>query len=373
MIVLLKRIFLFLLVWLAVPVQGYCFSAQSAVVLEQSTRQILFESNAYQQMGMASTTKIMTAIVALEHASPDEIVTVGKNAVGVEGSSMWLELGEKITVEDLLYGLLLNSGNDAAVALAEHVGGSAEQFCELMNQKAAAIGATQTHFVNPNGLAEEGHYTTAYDLGLIACYALENDTFQEIVSTKEKSVSWNDRDYDRKLSNHNKMLRMYEGCDGVKTGFTKSTGRSLVTSATRDGMQVVAVTLNAPDDWNDHKAMLDQAFATYKIVRVFPKNGFVRAVSVTGGEKDFSGVLTESGLSFVCQKESQPEYQLQVDLPDHLSAPVSRGDELGKAAVLVNGEIVAESKLYAADTVDSAPMRLFIKNLWEILGMWAVT
>lgn len=361
------------LIFLAVPLQGFCFSAQSAVVLEQSTRRILFESNAYQQMGMASTTKIMTAVVTLEHAAPDEMVTVGENAVGVEGSSMWLELGERITVEDLLYGLLLNSGNDAAVALAEYVGGSVEAFCEMMNRKAEAIGARQTHFVNPNGLAEEGHYTTAYDLGLIACYALENETFREIVSTTEKSVSWNKRSYDRKLSNHNKMLRMYEGCDGVKTGFTKSTGRALVTSATRDGMQVVAVTLNAPDDWNDHRMLLDQAFADYRTVRVFPKGGFVRSIPVLGGKKDAAGIMTEVGLAFVCSKEDQPEYQLQVQLPDHLTAPVKRGDKVGYGAVLVNGEIVAQSDLYAADTVETAPGKHFMESLREMLVLWAVT
>lgn len=352
--------------------RGLCFSAQSAVVLEQSTRQVLFESNAYQQMGMASTTKIMTAIVALEHASPQEIVTVGKNAVGVEGSSMWLELGERITVENLLYGLLLNSGNDAAVALAEHVGGSVEQFCQMMNDKAAAIGANQTHFVNPNGLAEEGHYTTAYDLGLISCYALENETFCKIVGTKEKNVPWNNRGYDRKLTNHNKMLQMYEGCDGIKTGFTKSTGRALVTSATREGMQVVAVTLNAPDDWNDHRGMLDQAFAVYKSVGVIPKNGFVRTLPVLGGTGEFTGVRAEEELSFVCQRDDQPEYQLQVDLPEKLTAPVNRGDEIGKATVLVNGDIVAQSKLYAADTVESDPAKKFSEKLWAVLRIWTM-
>lgn len=350
---------------LLIPVKGFCYSAQSAVVMEQGTRAVLFESNAYEQLGMASTTKIMTAVVTLENAQLHEVVTIGKNAAGVEGSSMWLEVGEKITVENLLYGLMLNSGNDAAVALAEYVGGSVENFCQMMNRKAKAIGALQTHFANPNGLPEEGHYTTAYDLGLIACYALENEQFCEIVSTRERNIPWPGRDYDKKLVNHNKMLKMYEGCDGVKTGFTKSTGRALVSSATRNGMQVVAVTLNAPDDWNDHRTLLDGAFGSYKTVEVIPENGFVKNLPVIGGSEDKVKIYTEDALTFVCEQNQNPQYQVEIELPDSLKAPLKKGEKAGTMRVLVDNEQVAQCELYVANDVKSDKRKQFFLCFME--------
>ena len=354
-----------------VPIKGFCYSAQSAVVMEQGTRKVLFESNAYEQLGMASTTKIMTAVVTLENAELHEVVKIGKNAVGVEGSSMWLEAGETITVENLLYGLMLNSGNDAAVALAEYVGGTVDDFCRMMNEKAKSIGALQTHFVNPNGLPEEGHYTTAYDLGLIACYALENEQFCEIVSTRERNIPWPGREYDKKLVNHNKMLRMYEGCDGVKTGFTKSTGRALVSSATRNGMQVVAVTLNAPDDWNDHRHLLDNAFGSYKTVEVIPKKGFLKELSVTGGTKETVEVYIEKELSFVCEQNHHPDYRLEVELPESLKAPLKKGEKVGMVRVMVGNEQMAQGNLYAgAEVQEDKRKQFFLFLLQEIEALF---
>ncbi len=372
MIVLFKHSLLILLLIVLIPIKGFCYSAQSAVVMEQGTRKVLFESNAYEQLGMASTTKIMTAIVTLENTELHEVVKIGKNAVGVEGSSMWLEVGEAITVENLLYGLMLNSGNDAAVALAEYVGGTVENFCSMMNEKAKAIGASQTHFVNPNGLPEEGHYTTAYDLGLIACYALENEWFCKIVSTRERNIPWPGREYDKKLVNHNKMLRMYEGCDGVKTGFTKSTGRALVSSATRDGMQVVAVTLNAPDDWNDHKLLLDNAFGSYQTVEVIPKKGFVKELPVIGGTEETVGIYTEDKLSFVCKQNQHPDYRLEVEVPKSLKAPFTKGQKVGTVRVLIGNEQMSQGDLYVGASVQEDKRKqffLFLLQEIEVLLM----
>ena len=212
-------VFFFVLFLPAAPkAKALGVSAQYACVMDSLTGRVLFEKNAYARHSMASTTKIMTALVALESGNTNDIVTVSANAAGTEGSSIYLKAGEKITLKDLLYGLMLESGNDAAIAVAEHIGGSVEGFAELMNQKAKAVGANQTQFKNPNGLDEDGHYTTAYDLALITRAALRNKDFAEIVATKRKTISNGEESYGRSLANHNKLLTIYKGCDGVKTG-----------------------------------------------------------------------------------------------------------------------------------------------------------
>lgn len=200
------------------PTHALGVSAQYACLIDSLSGKVLYEKNAYARHSMASTTKIMTALVALENGNMDDVVTVSANAAGTEGSSIYLKAGEKITLQNLLYGLMLESGNDAAIAIAEHIGGSVERFAEMMNEKAASIGANNTQFKNPNGLDEEGHYTTAYDLALITREALRNKNFAEIVATKQKTIRNLDESFPRSLSNHNKLLSLYSGCDGVKTG-----------------------------------------------------------------------------------------------------------------------------------------------------------
>ena len=212
---------------------------QSAIVMEKESGRILYEINPRQKLPMASTTKIMTAIVALEKGNPADNVTISATAEGVEGSSMYIRQGEIMSLEELLYGLMLCSGNDAAVAIAEHVGGNIEQFVQMMNQKAQEIGALDTHFDNPNGLPSDSHYSTAYDMALITAYGLKNATFAKIVSTREMTISGYGKQYVRQLVNHNKLLRMYPDCIGVKTGFTKEAGRCLVSAAKRDGMTLI--------------------------------------------------------------------------------------------------------------------------------------
>lgn len=236
-------------------------SAQAAILMDVESGRILYEKNADQPLRIASITKIMTAIIALELGDLKDKVTASRNAVGKEGSSIYLRLGETLTLEDLLYGLMLRSGNDAAVAIAEHIGGSVEGFVFLMNQRAEELGMTGTVFSNPHGLDDhEEHYSTARDMAILTAYALKNKEFAKIAKTKRKTAPLAGESWDRVWHNKNKLLHMYPYADGVKTGYTKRAKRTLVSSATKDGHQLVAVTLNAPDDWNDHIKLFDYGF-----------------------------------------------------------------------------------------------------------------
>ncbi|WP_138492992.1 D-alanyl-D-alanine carboxypeptidase family protein [Paenibacillus pinistramenti] len=239
--------------------------AQAAALIDVESGRLLYSKQGDQILPIASLTKIMTAIVAIENGGLDKQVKVSPNAFGKEGSSIYLKLGEKMTLENMLYGLMLRSGNDAATAIAEHVGGSEQGFVYLMNQKAEMIGLTHTHFANPHGLDHKEHYSTANDLAKLTAYALHNPVFRQIVATREKRAPNPEESWDYIWLNKNKMLRMYEGADGVKTGFTKIARRCLVSSATRNGQQLAAVTLNDGDDWNDHAKMLDFGFQNYPL------------------------------------------------------------------------------------------------------------
>lgn len=229
-------------------------SAVAAILMDGETGEVLYEKNADRQMLIASTTKIMTGLVALEHDSPQKKITVKENHM-TEGSSMYLKVGEQVTVEELLYGLLLCSGNDAALALAEACSGSVENFVAEMNSKAQALGMENTSFANPNGLDDENHYSTARDMARLAAYAAKNPGLMRIASTRQATIG------SRTMTNHNRLLRDVEGCIGLKTGFTKAAGRTLVSCAVRQGRLLVAVTLNDGDDWRDHAALYDYGFA----------------------------------------------------------------------------------------------------------------
>ncbi|MNO26843.1 D-alanyl-D-alanine carboxypeptidase DacB precursor [compost metagenome] len=239
--------------------------ARAAALIDVESGRLLYSSRGDEPMLIASLTKIMTALVAIENGDLHSKVKVGKNAFAKEGSSLFLKQGEEMSLEDMLYGLMLRSGNDAATAIAEHVGGSEEGFVYLMNAKAEELGLTNTHFANPHGLDAEGHYSTANDLAVLTAYAMHNPVFKQIVKTPVKTADNPYEQWDYKWLNKNKMLRLYEGADGVKTGYTKKALRCLVSSATRDGQQLVAVTLNDGDDWNDHAALLDYGFNHYPL------------------------------------------------------------------------------------------------------------
>ncbi|WP_239614081.1 D-alanyl-D-alanine carboxypeptidase family protein [Cohnella mopanensis] len=242
--------------------------AKAAALADVTSGRILFSQHGDEPMKIASLTKIMTAIVAIEHSNLDSTINVSTRAAGKEGSSLYLKAGEKITLRNALYGLMLRSGNDAATAIAEHVGGSVEGFAYLMNKKAEEIGLTHSHFMNPHGLDEQGHYSSANDLAKLTVYALHNPDFASIVKTKVKEAPNPNEQWDYKWVNKNKMLTMYEGADGVKTGYTKQALRTLVSSATRDGQQLVAVTLNDGSDWLDHQNLLDYGFEQFHLAKV---------------------------------------------------------------------------------------------------------
>lgn len=240
-------------------------SAASAVLMEQQSGRVLYEKNPHAIMRIASITKIMTAVIAIESDKLNEVVTVSEEAVQTEGSSLYLQKGEKILLKDLVYGLMLRSGNDAAMAIAEHVGGSKEGFVYLMNEKAEQIGMKNTYFANPHGLDDsERHRSTAYDMALLTRYAMENETFREVSGTKVYRAPSPEGDWDRVWRNKNRLLtEKYKHATGGKTGYTKKARRTLVTTATKGDLDLIAVTLNAPDDWNDHIYMYEYGFDTY--------------------------------------------------------------------------------------------------------------
>ncbi|MFC3882773.1 D-alanyl-D-alanine carboxypeptidase family protein [Bacillus songklensis] len=248
-------------------------SAQSAILIEQHTGRVLYEKEAHKRLRIASITKIMTAILAIESGKMEDTVTVSNRAVGTEGSSLYLVPNEKIKLKDLVYGLMLRSGNDAAVAIAEYVGGSLDGFVYLMNQKAAEIGMKDTGFANPHGLDDhENHYSTAYDMAILMKYATANKTFQEISGTKIYRAPHPEEKWDRVWKNKNKLLTsLYPYCTGGKTGYTKRAKRTLVTTASKDGMDLIAVTLNDPDDWQDHISMYETGFDKFKLTKVVKK------------------------------------------------------------------------------------------------------
>lgn len=239
--------------------------AQAAALIDVESGRLLYSSRGDKRMRIASLTKIMTAVVAIEHGKLSDVVKTSPRAAGKEGSSIYLRAGEEMSLHHMLYGLMLRSGNDAATAIAEHVGGSEEGFVHLMNEKAKWLGLTNTQFMNPHGLDHDDHYSSANDLARLTAYALKNETFRDIVKTRVKSVPNPHEEWDYTWTNKNKMLAMYEGADGVKTGYTKKAFRCLVSSATRDGQQLAAVTLNDGDDWADHRRMLDWGFAHYPL------------------------------------------------------------------------------------------------------------
>lgn len=342
-------------------------SAQGAVLMEAGTYRVLYEKNAHKQLPMASTTKVMTAILAIENGDLSSTVTVSKNASGIEGSSIWLEVGEKMTLEDMLYGLMLSSGNDAAVAIAEHIGGSVEGFVQMMNEKAEEIGAHNTHFMNPNGLSVDGHYTTAYDLALISCYGMNNPTFRQIVGTETREIPWEGHEYNRFLRNKNKILWQYEGGNGVKTGFTKAAGRCLSAGAERDGMQLVATVLNAPDMFEDCKAMLDYGFANYRNYSIIDKTQDQMSASVLNGRASQVLLAPKEDISLPLTEEEYNIIEKNFYYTKEIDAPVLKGQELGKAEVWVGENKMAETPICAVEDVLE---NTYSYNLKLILEDW---
>lgn len=343
-------------------------SGECACLYIPALDQFVYEKNANYRHPMASTTKIMTALVALEKTELQEKITIAPAAAGIEGSSIYLKAGEVQTAENLLYAILLESANDAAAAMAIHIAGSIDGFAELMNERAAALGLTDTHFTNPHGLAAPTHYTTAADLARIAAAAMENETFRTIVATKKKVISTDDGKTARTLSNHNRLLSSYEDCIGVKTGFTKASGRCLVSAAEKNGMLLIAVTLDAPDDWHDHAAMLNYGFSQYGAYTLKDCQKLSFSVPVVGGTAEEVTLSAGRAPTVILEKNAEPPL-LTWEINHFAVAPIRRGDVLGLARYTQNGKTIATVPLLADTSVAPIPRKHTIwdkiKNIWK--------
>ncbi|MBR3705169.1 MAG: D-alanyl-D-alanine carboxypeptidase [Oscillospiraceae bacterium] len=334
-------------------------SAQSAVLIEQSSGRVLYENNADEERLIASITKIMTALVAIEHGELREVYTVTAHDMA-EGSSMYLQVGDQLTLEELLYGLMLVSGNDAALAVAHCVSGEVEDFVKLMNETAQALGMTHSSFANPNGLDAEGHYSSARDMARLTAHALENEVFRRIVSTDHITIG------DRYLKNHNKLLDLCEGCIGVKTGFTKAAGRTLVSAATRNGMTLVCVTLKDGDDWNDHMALFDDGFATYRMETPVAGGQKLAQVMACGGTR--SSVMLAAAHDLAYPIKDGEKLTVKIIAPTSVNAPISAGQVLGTVCAYLDGMEVATVDLVAMESVSiktNEVQKGFLKNLFH--------
>lgn len=345
-------ILLFLLFSFSMPAlaEEASISAKAAIVYEPETGTVLYEKNIDDKMLIASTTKIMTALIALENCSLDDVVTITKESVGVEGSSLYLTAGDTYTMQELLYGLMLESGNDAASAIAIHVAGDIISFADLMNERANQIGCSNTHFTNPHGLDDETHYSSARDLALITAEALKNEDFVKIVSTK--SISINSKSY----TNHNKLLWMCEGVIGVKTGYTKSAGRILVSCAERNGMRLICVTLSDPNDWNDHILLYEDMFSNYKVFSTPAVDVPVGTVDVISGTSNTVSVFPANCTNLLVSPES--EVDVTVLLPKFVYANITKGEIAGQLVVTKNGEQIFTTDLVYSDSVDTDTTQL---------------
>lgn len=350
-----KRITVFLIVCLIVfsfdinAAASVNVSAQSAVLMCANSGEVLFSRNADKQLPMASTTKIMTSLLAIEAAMPDKEITVTKEMVSVEGTSMGLLPGDSVSLRELVYGMLLQSGNDAANTVAYCLSGGPEEFSKLMNERATEIGMKNSNFVTASGLDSENHYSTAYDMALLACESIKNPEFAEICSQKTARLTYGNPPYQRTLTNHNKLLWKYEDTIGIKTGFTKKSGRCLVSAAERDGVTLVAVTLNAPDDWNDHISMFEYGFSQCRGVELGCDLSDVR-LNVCGGEKSsFSVELSDNPQWINGEKAFVRILVKQVSY-----APIYKGDIVGTAVFMTPDNCVIDEVLIcAAENVEA--------------------
>lgn len=345
-------------------------SAQSAVVLTADTGTVLFEKDGHTPRPVASTTKIMTALLALEAAQErgDPLVDITQEMVAVEGSSMGLQAGDSISLTGLAAGMLLASGNDAANAAALYLDGSLESFAARMNQRAAALGMADTHFVTPSGLDGEdaqglGHLSTAYDMALLARAALEDQAFRQLCSSPSLAVEFAEPVKRVTYTNHNKLLAQYQGCVGVKTGFTKEAGRCLVSAAERDGALLIAVTLNAPNDWQDHTALLDYGFSQVEPYQL--AGGDVRlTVPVVGSPVEVVSLRGSNGGEVTLPLGQGAQVERVVRVPKFLYAPVEAGEQVGEICWYLEGQLLGSAPLTAAG---AAPLQEKAPSLWERL------
>ena len=347
-LILMTCIIIMLMTILASADGAFNVSGKSALLYEPKTKTIIYSKNIDERLPMASTTKIMTALLAIEMLDFEQVVTVPREAVGIEGSSVYLAEGDTLTVRDLIYSVLLQSANDAAEMLAILMGGDVHGFSELMNARALQLGMLNTHFDNPHGLDSETHYTTARDLATLAATALENEAFREITSTYKYTFLLSEKM--RTVVNHNKLLRSYEGMIGVKTGYTKRSGRCLVSAAERNELTLIAVTLDAPDDWRDHKAMLDLGFSEYERVPLRDIIPTEYTLPVFSSDSDtIKAHIPNPDSVYLIKRKTDGKIKAITDLVRYAAAPVKAGDPLGEVIFTLDGRIIGRVEIVAKE------------------------
>ncbi len=341
-------------------------SAASAALIEASSLQMLLAKDQTLRLPMASTTKVITALITLERCSMDEVVSVAKEAVGVGGSCLYVREGEKLTVRDLLYGLMLRSGNDAAAALAIHIGGSIEGFADIMNERARLMGLENSNFVSPNGLDREGHYSSAYDLCVIAAKALENPDFRRIVSTQYYTIQTDQRKI--YVKNKNTMLWDYEGCIGVKTGYTSKSGRCLVFAAERNGMLLVGCVLNCRPMFEVAAEMLDFGFDNYEMVKAVTAGTELSRCTVENGVQSVLALTAKDDISIPLKKGAELSVDVNVSLPQTPIAPVLEGERIGECELLIGGCPVGKTELLAKSSVAFRSFSFYFQYLVSLFS-----
>lgn len=334
--------------------------------METNSGRILYRKNDKERLPMASTTKIITAIVAIENCKNlDEKYLIPASAVGIEGSSIYLRKNEHLSVRELLYGLMLRSGNDSAVAIAIIVAGSVENFVKMMNDFCLKLNLTDTHIVTVNGLHDDAHYTTAYDLAMITSYALKNEIFSEIVSTEVKDISDENSKYKiRHLKNKNKLLKMVDGADGVKTGYTKKAGRCFVGSATRDGMQIVCVVLDCIPMFQDAKKLIEKGFNEFKMTKIFSAGKISETEIKNSKKSQIAPVLLEKDIYFPLKNDEFAEITAKVVLNDDLKAPIKETDEIGEIEIKLQNDLIFSQKLFTINIgkyEEESPLKKIIR------------
>lgn len=381
---MIKKIISFIVAVAVFTAADFCYSkavdvpevsAQCAILYCANNGEILYSKNIHEVRHIASTTKIMSALICCESGKLSKEITITDKMANVEGTSMGLLSGDKVTLRGLVFGMLLQSGNDAANSAAIAMCGSSEKFADLMNEKAKQIGMSNSHFMNPSGLTQDGHYSTCYDMALLTEYALQNDVFSSICSEKSSVVYYGNPPYRRVLTNHNKLLSTYDGVNGVKTGFTKAAGRCLVSSAQRDGIELIVVTLNAPDDWNDHAELLDYGFSVCKPIQHNIDIADI-AIDVCGGTASNIKASCVGAVILSDSGDSENLVNCELYKEKFLYAPIKKGDVVGYVEVSCNGKKTAKLSLtadtdcdaYTDNTIDDKSLFQravdFIKNIF---------
>ena len=353
-----------------------CFSLESidltakgAVVMESSSKRVLLEKNMDEKLPMASTTKIMTALIALENTEDlDEVFATDNRAVGIEGTSIYLKNDEHLSMRHLLLGLMLSSGNDAALAIAYKVGGSVENFVELMNKKVSDLGLHNTHFDNPHGLDSVTHYTSAYDLAYITCEAMKNENFREIVKQKFAQIPGNQECPTRFLRNKHKLLQSdMNGCEGVKTGFTDNARRCCVTSCFRNGMRLVAVVLNCQNMFEESHSMLETCYEQYAFQNLLEPNKYITSIMVENGANQTVKTNTKEAFQYPLKVTELDKINSKCVLKDKLIAPVKADEEVGEYKIYFDNNLIFSTKIYTMEDVETKD---FGQKLKDIVDNW---